>query len=486
MKSVKTRIVTIFIMLSVLMCGNVNADNVDLQTAKQIGAYYFNVATGTKAPVNADKLVLVQQFDNPTLCIPALYAFNVADNGFVVVSASNATEPVLAYSPEGRLDNPNPACRYFLESYARIISDNQTADAAPTAQIQGMWNELINQTFTCDPASKGVLVKAKWGQGDPDYPSYNIFCPQIQGKPCIVGCVATAMSMIIHYWKYPTKGGNDNSSIAITSWHDQMVRYKFLVDSNKFIFDSMPNQINSRSAWNYKRACGKLSFACGVTVDMDWGLDGSGAVSQKVPEAFWNWFKYSEQATFIQRAGRSDSQWIKILHRELDSNSRPVYYSASDPNPSHGTDAAGHAFVIAGSSASNQNMFYIRWGWDGGSDGFFTLAPASSIGNAGSYYFTDNHGMVYNIFPKNNDVSIEEYTEFSASPAYPNPATDHIMIPVDMSFNATLSIFSIDGKLIENFVVPTGTKEYRLNLNGYAPGNYIYRLNGSAVKFTVL
>ena len=93
--------------------------------------------------------------------------------------------------------------------------------------------------------------------------------------------------------------------------------------------------------------------------------------------------------------------------------------------------------------------------------------------------------MVYKIFPKES-LSIEENTAFSASPAYPNPATDHIMIPVDMSLNAILSIYSIDGKLIENTVIPAGTKEYRLNLQSYAPGNYIYRLNGSAVKFTVL
>ena len=275
----KTKFVSLVIMASMLFAGYVNADNVDLLTAKQIGAYYFNVATGTKAPVNADKLELVQQFDNPTLCIPALYAFNVADNGFVVVSASNTTDPVLAYSPEGRLDNLNPSCRYMLESYAKLISQDQTFNATQTAEVKAKWDELIDQTFTCDLSSKAVLVKAKWGQGDPDRPSYNIFCPQIGGKPCLVGCVATAMSMIIHYWKYPLKGGNDRSSTATTSWNDQTIRYKFLVDSNKFIFDSMPNQINYGSAWNNKRACGKLSFACGVTVKMGWGIDGSGAGS---------------------------------------------------------------------------------------------------------------------------------------------------------------------------------------------------------------
>ena len=488
MKSMKLRFVSIVIMLSALMCGNVNADNVDLQKAKQIGAYFFNVATGTKTPVSADKLELVQQFDNPTLCIPALYAFNVADNGFVVVSASNATEPILAYSPEGSLENINPACRYMLESYAKLISENQNADATPTAQVKGMWDQLIDHTFTCDLESKAVLIKSKWGQGDPDAPSYNIFCPQINGKPCLVGCVATAMSMIIHYWKYPIKGGNENNSTASTSWNNQNIRYKFAVDSNKFVFDSMPNQINERSEWNYKRACGKLSFACGVTVKMGWGLTGSGALSQSVPEAFYKWFKYSTEAKHIQRSSYTDAQWLDILHTELDSNSRPVYYSASDPDPAHtGNDAAGHAFVIAGSNNSSQSKFYIRWGWDGGADGFYTLAPASSIQMSAGYTFTANHAMVYKIHPKEGDpVGIEENTAFTASPAYPNPATDHIMIPVDMTLNAYLSIYTIDGKLVDKVIVPAGTKEYRLNLQGYTPGNYIYRVNGSAVKFTVL
>ena len=485
MKSMKTRLVTIVIMLSALMCGNVKADNVDLQTAKQIGAYYFNVATGTKAPVDADKLELVQQFDNPTLCIPALYAFNVANNGFVVVSASNTTDPVLAYSPEGRIDNINPACRYMLEGYAKLISQDQTLNATPTAQVKAMWDELIDQTFTCDLSTKaGVLVKGKWGQGDPYAPSYNTMCPQINGRPCITGCVATAMAMIIHYWKYPLKGGSPNGSVAMTPWNNQTIRYKFLVDSNKFIYDSMPNQINSRSEWNYRRACGKLCFACGVTVKMDWGLEASGAVSSNVPSALSNWFKYSSDATYIQHFNYTDAQWVSILHKEIDSNARPVYYSACDPDETHGKDAR-HAFVIAGSSASNNNMFYIRWGWEGSSDGFFTLAPSSSIQAAGGYHFTTEHAMVYRVYPS-EQVGIEENTSFTTTPAYPNPATDYIMIPVDMSLNAYLSIYNIDGKLVDNIVVPAGTKEYRLNLQGYAPGNYIYRLNGSAVKFTVL
>jgi hypothetical protein len=60
-----------------------------------------------------------------------------------------------------------------------------------------------------------------------------------------------------------------------------------------------------------------------------------------------------------------------------------------------------------------------------------------------------------------------------------------MMIPADLPLNAYLTIYSADGRMVDNLVIPGGTKEYRLNLQGYAPGVYLYRLNGNAVKFTV-
>ncbi|MCQ2261030.1 MAG: thiol protease/hemagglutinin PrtT [Bacteroidales bacterium] len=483
MKQLKISLVAVIFFMTGIMCGSVKADNVDLQTAKQIGAYYFTVATGAKAPVNADQLDLAQQIDNPTLCIPALYAFNVKGNGFVVVSASDCTDPILAYSPDGNLDNPNPACRYFLESYAKLISDNQNSHVQTTPAIKSKWEQLYEHTFTCDLDTKGVLVKAKWDQGDPDYPSYNVLCPQINGKPCYVGCVATAMSMIMHYWKYPVKGGSDNGSTASCSWNNTTIKYKFAVDSNKFVYEDMPNQISYQSPWENKRAISKLGFACGVTVKMGWSLDGSGAQSKDVPTAFSKWFKYSPDALYKQRQGITDANWVAILHDEIDNHARPVYYSAYDPSGT-GRDAAGHAFLITGSSNNDQNKFYINWGWNGSANGFFTIAPASAIGNAAGYNFSHGHAIVYRIYPL--ELGIEDNTQFSSTVAYPNPASDYIMIPVNLNVNAILAVYSIDGKMVDNIVVPAGTQEYRLDLQQYKPGTYVYRVNGSAVKFTVL
>ncbi len=487
MKAFKTLITKTFIIATVVclaLLGTAKAQNIDLATAKQVGAFYFNAATGTKAPVDADKLELAQQLDNPTLSIPALYAFNVPGNGFVVVSASDCVEPVLAYSPTGDL-NPetvNPACRYMLESYADLISECQNQQVTATAEVREQWAELMDGTFTCDPTKGAVLVKAKWGQGDPDKPTYNILCPRIGGRPCIAGCVATATAMIVHFWKYPEKG----KGTATVAWNGSTIRYKFSTDSNKFVYDSMPNTVSITSPWDERHAVSKLSFACGVITKMHWGLDGSGTQSTYVPEGLSTYMKYDPEVTYLSRSGVSDANWINILHSEIDDFGRPVYYSGRDPDTTHGRDAAGHAFVIAGTAAADTKKFYINWGWDGGSNGFFTLAPASSIQAAGSYRFTAAHAMVYKIHPLGTTpVSIEDCKATAVTPAYPNPASEYLMIPSNHETNMLLQVYSVDGKLVEKTTIPAYTKEYRLDLQGYAPGTYLYRLNGDTYKFTV-
>lgn len=480
----KIKSLSFFVACVAVFCGSVRAQQVDVETAKRIGAYYFNVATGSKAGVQDHDLTLVQQYDNPMLCVPAMYAFDVADGGFVVVSASRAVEPVMAYAPEGSLDPAAlaPAAVAMLQSYSDIISEVQAAKAAPTAKIRGMWDALEEQTFSCDLSKAGVLVQTKWDQGSNTRPTYNIFCPTVDGNYCYAGCVAVAMGQIIKYWNYPERGGNDRSTTATWRFNNTTIKYNFMDDTNKFVYDSMTNTLSSYSAWNNKRAIGKLLFACGVAVKMGWGVDGSGAQSDDVPEALTKWFRYDEDASYAQRNGYTDAGWLSMLRSELVDHLRPVYYSGF--SPSSGGRDAGHAWIIAGASAADDTKFYINWGWGGSSNGFYTLAPMTAIETAAGYKFTQSHAMVYKIYPK--DLSIDAGAAAAVSPAYPNPASGHITIPVGLPNSAALGVYAMDGRMVDNIVVPAGTAEYRLDLRRYAPGTYVYRLNGNTYKFTVL
>ena len=483
----KNKLFTLILTLSVMMMGTAKAENVDLQTARQVGAYFFAQMTGAKSPVAPEALVLAEQFDNPTLCIPAVYAFNIENGGYVVVSACDGVEPILAYAPTGSLDSETmpPACRYMLESYAKLVAENQNNNATATNEATNAWKGLVEHTFhpVSNLSKATYLVKARWDQEDP----YNRFCPMQGNQHCLTGCVATAMAMIIHYWKYPVVGGlSDHSArnwhTATTTWNYQSIKYKFTLDSNKFVYDSMPNSISPRSDYNKIRAIGKLSFACGVTVKMGWSVSGSGALSQNVPEAL-KYFQY-DHAIYKERhnASSQDASWLSLLHSEIEDNARPVSYSGSDRNGT-GRDAAGHAFVLSGCDPDNSKRFYINWGWGGSSDGYYTIAPISSVETAGGYTFNSRHAIVYNIYP--NSVGIEDNTEFSTVQAYPNPATEYLMIPAGYEYNMRMGVYSIDGKMVDNIVVPAGTQEYRLDVRNYPTGTYFYRLNGSACKFVV-
>ena len=74
----------------------------------------------------------------------------------------------------------------------------------------------------------------------------------------------------------------------------------------------MPNQI-----WNDNDAIATLMYHCGVSVNMNFGPDGSGAQSKDVETAMRSYFGYSA-AKYLERSNYQDEQWIALLKSELD------------------------------------------------------------------------------------------------------------------------------------------------------------------------
>ena len=75
--------------------------------------------------------------------------------------------------------------------------------------IEDEWNDLKYEKLCPIKHTKASewLMDNKWGQGCVYYPTYNKMCPYKDQDgyrmTAYVGCVATAMSQIMHYWKYP-------------------------------------------------------------------------------------------------------------------------------------------------------------------------------------------------------------------------------------------------------------------------------------------
>lgn len=85
----------------------------------------------------------------------------------------------------------------------------------------------------------------------------------------------------------------------------------------------MPNQLN---AYVDSIPTAKLLYHCGITVEMGYGPDGSGAQSSKAALAFQNYFKYPDYVQYVSRGSMDDDGWGSILKIEIDAG-RPIYYS---------------------------------------------------------------------------------------------------------------------------------------------------------------
>jgi len=143
------------------------------------------------------------------------YVFNFSSNGYVIVSADDAVPPVLAYSFDGSFsrDNQPPQFINWMEGYAKQIDQTIQHPGDPAYDFHNTWSRLS----TNDPKSLDYspltdvapLLISTWDQGGP----YNILCPADPAGPggyVWAGCVATAMSQVMYYYRWPLTGSGSH------------------------------------------------------------------------------------------------------------------------------------------------------------------------------------------------------------------------------------------------------------------------------------
>ncbi|MBO4689756.1 MAG: C10 family peptidase [Paludibacteraceae bacterium] len=349
------------------------------------------------------------------------FAVNTGDS-YVVVAADDRLPEVLGYSDNGSFDpnNMSPALQYWLECYDEQLAalDNESA-AQPrraTAVVQ-------------------PLLKSQWSQSDPYYRQ----TPTYDAKGyyhCVTGCVATAMAQVMYYHKYPTKGKSSHSY----SWVcDDPVGQSATLSANfgntTYDWANMKDtyKLNSYTT-TQANAVATLMYHCGVSVDMNYGQNGSGAQTQKVPAALNKYFGYDANYQRIRKDMYSPDSLNSIIAAELKAK-RPVLVSGSN-------DQGGHAFVCDGSDG--KGYFHINWGWAGSNDGYYLLSLLTPSGKQG----TGGTDKGYN---KNTAFFIGLQPAKSNSPkAIPQIATTTISFSNESSFNRTAT-FSASIAKMQNY-----------------------------------
>lgn len=282
------------------------------------------------------------------------YIFNIGNReGFVIVSGDDNAEPVLGYSDRGELDLDNMPAN--MVEWLRL-NELYVENCAKREFSAVGTSRTGNGTVVVEP----LLGDIMWGQ---DFP-FNEMCPTYysggQNLHYYVGCVATAATQIMRYYRYPQQGTGSKSYV----FKGQTLSADF--GNTTYDWDNMlafyPSDGVSQEQID---AAATLAYHFGVSVEMEYAENGSGALSMLVPHALKTYFGYDKATTMRRRNFYSATEWLELIKHELDNN-RPVYYGATSDS-----GLGGHAFVCDG--YDSEGYVHINWGWYGMSNGYFLV-----------------------------------------------------------------------------------------------------------------
>lgn len=304
------------------------------------------------------------------------YVFNFDPEGFVIVAGDDASLPILGYNTKGTttLGEFNCNIASFFSSYEQAILDIHDRKL-PNTETISEWDAILSNRFSAPESNRSVgpLMATEWDQ---DYP-WNAFCPpdpEGPGGHALAGCVATAMGQIMKYWSYPNQGNGSHSY-----YHHIYGQLSANFGETTYNWANMPNTTSTN-------ATAELLFHLGVSVDMNYGADGSGAFCQHARDSFVDYFRYHPDAQLVWRNNYTFDEWLNVIKNQLD-NLRPMYYSGEGSE-------GGHAFVCDGYDANNH--LHFNWGWSGYYNGFYQINNLTP----GNHDFSYDQNAIINTYPE--------------------------------------------------------------------------------------
>lgn len=375
---------------------NIFAQNVNVDRAKKIGELFVKESTSIGKERTVVKTSYSHTF-NSRDGQPSLYVFNIDGGGFVIVSAEEKVKPVLAYSEKGSFDANNIAdgFAYTISSYQEEIDYVRKNNIEATEDIVKEWRLVETKGRITETKGKSVphLLTTTWNQ---NYP-YNSLCPEDtagHGGHVYAGCVATAMAQVMNFWGHPAKGTGSHSYEPYNWSYDQIYTYPEQTANfgeTYYHFENMADYLDSLSTEEEIYNVALLQWHCGISVEMMYSPEGSGAYSSDVPFAASQYFGYNNYAELLDMWYYDNEEWAEALKDELDKG-RPMYYSGQDDE-----GRGGHAYVCDG--YDENNFFHFNWGWGGRDDAYCAIGAL----NTTKYYFNTWNEALVNFYPKNND-----------------------------------------------------------------------------------
>lgn len=362
---------------SFVLFSNISARQRNMEIAKQIALSSISSqeATTTKSISSfcydvERKNIRKSSKEFRTDKVPFYIFTDTVSATFVIVSGDERMKEVLAKGDHFHTNDdsglPEGLVGLF-ENYRLQYEQLQSGEIIPE-----------DVSLTIDIPNVEPMLKTKWRQSTP----YNNLCP----KGCPSGCVATAMSQVMNYHQFPLSG---LGSFSYSS-RSRGFRCSYNFEDATFYWEKLKNTYPISTLGNVSGAeeIAQITYACGVSVGMDYNSDGSGAYMSDIPYALIHFFGYNDNVSYRDRTCYSNSEWYEMLCKELQEG-RPVLYGGVDGKN------GGHAFVIEGCN-SRTKRFYVNWGWGGDYDGEYELDAL----DPSAYRFSSYQSMIVNVSPQ--------------------------------------------------------------------------------------
>lgn len=366
---------------------NLFSQNISFEDAKLV-AHKFLIEN--KATYNIEK---IQKFDasNSYTCQedekPFYHVINFLPTGFIIVSATEKINPILAYSYENScLQNmKNSQFDWWMSQVIDQIKYIDINDLKCDVYVNDLWRHYLNEPANLNrylsTNSLEPMLTTKWDQS----PYFNAMCPADPAGPngnCLSGCVATALGQLMNYYRHPQQGVGE-----YTYEHPTYGIQSVDFSAQTYNWDAMATELSDDNT-----EIAKLLYHIGVSVDMNYGPNGSGMYNHKGAYTLKTYFDYAEDARYYFRDSlEPDFNWADTLTMHLDQG-MPTYYAGWGDT----IFQMGHAFIVDG--YQDTSFFHFNWGWGGSSDGYFNIENLTPSGSD----FTLLHEMIAYSLPESN------------------------------------------------------------------------------------
>ena len=289
----------------------------------------------------------------------AWYVFNRQGGGFVIISGLDAAYPVLGYSLEHSfcpLEEMPSHMKEWMDLYRDQINERRGSGKPATDAELARWKEAFTLTRGETAPATLDLHTADWGQGSP----FNRKCPlDSAGKRSIVGCVATAISEVMYFFKQPAHGTG-----TLPQYTKKGITVGPVELGEEYLWDKMlPKYKDVSYTTEQADAVATLCYHVGVMCKMSYSSSASGASTATGVEGLMQYMGYDKSAVRYSRSYASIEEWRALLRGQLEEG-YPVLFAGN-------SGSAGHAFVVDG--YDDAGRFLINFGWNASSNGYYQL-----------------------------------------------------------------------------------------------------------------